>query len=214
MWRALKRIRSANHASRWRVATGRGMALCLATALAFGMGMTDVSQAQALGPSGCVFTLAGGGKPQCPDDKENKQKGLLAPVAVASTPAPAVAAFVSSAPIALPPKSALAPASSATIRPPALEHPQWDLRLQDVTLAAVFHRWAGVAGWRVLWDVDKHLLIDAPDVYLGSFEQVVSAVLSSPGLVQGPYPLEVCFYPNTPPLARITRRGEQSRDCK
>jgi hypothetical protein len=65
-----------------------------------------------------------------------------------------------------------------------------------------------------MWDVDKHLLIDAPDVYLGSFEQVVSAVLSSPGLVQGPYPLEVCFYPNTPPLARITRRGEQSRDCK
>ena len=41
-------------------------------------------------------------------------------------------------------------------------------------------------------------LIDSPDVYMGSFEQVVSAVLSSPGLVNSPYPLEVCFYPNTP----------------
>jgi hypothetical protein len=92
--------------------------------------------------------------------------------------------------------------------------PTWDLRLQDVTLAGALTRWAKTAGWRVLWDLDKNLLIDSPDTYMGTFEQVVTALLSSPSLAQGSAPLEVCFYPNTPPLARITRRGEQHKECK
>ena len=147
--------------------------------------------AQAPAGKGCVYTLASGAQPQCGASPPQS----AASVAVAPAPAPAPA----------PPPQALTP-------PP--EHPRWELRLQDVTLAAAFTRWAQAAGWRVLWDVDKHLLIDSPDVYMGSFEQVVSAVLSSPGLVYSQYPLEVCFYPNTPPLARITRRGEQKLDCK
>lgn len=137
---------------------------------------------------GCVYTLAGGAQAQCTITKRPELVPVATPMPAASVPTAAVA--------------------------PAPEHPKWELRLQDVTLAAAFSRWANTAGWRLLWDVDKHLLIDSPDIYMGTFEQVVSAVLSSPGLVHSQYPLEVCFYPNTPPLARITRRGDQSRDCK
>lgn len=91
---------------------------------------------------------------------------------------------------------------------------RWQLQLQDVTVYAAFSRWAKTAGWRVLWDADKHLLIDTPDVISGDFEQALAAVVGSPSVANGSYPLEVCFYPNTPPLARITKRGEQAKDCK
>ena len=90
----------------------------------------------------------------------------------------------------------------------------WTIDVRDVTLSNTFTRWAVVAGQRVRWDVDKHVLVEAPDTITGSFEDAVTAVLSSPGITQGPLPLEVCFYPNTPQLARITRKGEQNKECK
>jgi hypothetical protein len=147
----------------------------------------------------CVFTLAGGATPQCAVTEVRP--------AHATTAAPL---FAESQPASL--KDPTPP--TAAPPPPATPSPSWDLSLKDVTLAEAMTRWARTAGWRVLWDLDKHILIDSPDVYRGSFEQVVTAVLSSPGLANGPYPLEVCFYPNTPPLARITRRGMQGKDCK
>ena len=35
----------------------------------------------------------------------------------------------------------------------------------------------------------------------------------SAGIRQSDYPLEACIYANTPPLVRITRQGEQAREC-
>lgn len=87
----------------------------------------------------------------------------------------------------------------------------WKIEASDLTLANVFDRWAKAEGRQVRWDADKNILVEAPDVIKGSFEQAIATVLSSPG-VESSYPLEVCFYTNTPPLARITRRGEQ--ECK
>jgi Toxin co-regulated pilus biosynthesis protein Q len=89
----------------------------------------------------------------------------------------------------------------------------WQVELKDVNLSTTFSRWAESAGWRIRWDADKNILVDAPDVFSGSFEDAVTAVLSSDGIQGSSYPLEVCFYSNTPPLARITRKGEQ-KDCK
>lgn len=90
---------------------------------------------------------------------------------------------------------------------------RWELKLQDVTLNKAFTRWAQEAGYRVRWDARKHVVIGSPETYDLPFEQAVTAALSTPGIQASEYPLDVCFYPNNPPLARITRRGEQDKEC-
>ncbi|RMX08156.1 hypothetical protein D8I35_03300 [Corticibacter populi] len=92
---------------------------------------------------------------------------------------------------------------------------RWDVLLTDVTLAQTFLRWGKDAGYRVKWDAAKHVLIGATDSYQRlSFEDAVTAALSTPGIQHSEYPLEACFYPNNPPLVRITRRGEQDKECQ
>lgn len=99
--------------------------------------------------------------------------------------------------------------------PAAAAQPQsWEIRLQDIHLANTFQRWATDAGWRVRWDARKNVLIEAPDQIEGSFEDAVRQVLEAPGIATSAHPLEVCFYPNTPPLARITLNGDQDKECK
>lgn len=90
----------------------------------------------------------------------------------------------------------------------------WTVETRDINLANTFQRWAGAAGWRVRWDAAMHVMVEAPDSVSGSFEDAITAQLSSPGIANSAYPLEVCFYPNTPPLARITRKGDQAKDCQ
>ncbi|VTU46189.1 Toxin co-regulated pilus biosynthesis protein Q (plasmid) [Variovorax sp. SRS16] len=92
--------------------------------------------------------------------------------------------------------------------------PTWSVQIKDLNLATTFQRWAAVAGWKVRWDADKHVMVEAPDSFTGSFEDAVTAQLSSPGIAYSSYPLEVCFYPNTPPLARVTRKGDQAKECQ
>lgn len=90
---------------------------------------------------------------------------------------------------------------------------KWDIHVKDINVYGTFQRWARDANWQVRWDAGKHVLIEAPDTLQGSFEDAVRSVLESPGIALGPYPLEVCFYPNTPPLARVTRKGDQAKEC-
>jgi len=90
---------------------------------------------------------------------------------------------------------------------------RWDVRTQDITLVRTLERWAAQAGYRLKWDAQRNFLIGAPDSYEGTFEAALQSVLSSSGIRQSDYPLEACIYANTPPLVRITRQGEQSREC-
>jgi hypothetical protein len=90
----------------------------------------------------------------------------------------------------------------------------WSVRVQDITLARTLERWAAQAGYRVKWDAQRNFLIGAPDSVDGSFETALSKVLNSAGIRQSDYPLEACIYANTPPLVRITRQGEQARECE
>lgn len=90
----------------------------------------------------------------------------------------------------------------------------WAVETKDINLANTFQRWAAQAGWRVRWDAAKHVMVEAPNTVTGTFEEAVEAQLASPGIAMSAYPLEVCFYPNTPPLARVTRKGDQSLECK
>ena len=105
------------------------------------------------------------------------------------------------------------PAASEAAKPAAVAR-TWSVEVRDVTLANTFQRWAAAAGWRVRWDAAKNVMVEAPDTVTGSFEDAVEAQLASPGIAFGSYPLEVCFYPNTPPLARVTRKGDQDKECK
>jgi len=112
-------------------------------------------------------------------------------------------------PVAPPPSAA--PAGVAAAAEP--RRVRWEVRTQDITLSHTLERWAGDAGYRVKWDAQRNFLIGAPDVYEGSFEAALRAVLGSAGIRQSDYPLEACVYANTPPLVRITRQGEQAQEC-
>ena len=90
---------------------------------------------------------------------------------------------------------------------------RWSVLVQDITLARTLERWGAQAGYRVKWDAQRNFLIGAPDTIDGSFETALKALLNSAGIRQSDYPLEACIYANTPPLVRITRQGEQARDC-
>ena len=102
---------------------------------------------------------------------------------------------------------------------PALPPKRWEVKVSDVRLAATFERWAnesaadGREAYKILWDAEKHVLIDASPTYGGSLLDAVEAALSTPAIRRSAYPLEACLYPNTPPLIRITKRGEQTEAC-
>ena len=90
----------------------------------------------------------------------------------------------------------------------------WSVLVQDITLARTLERWGAQAGYRVKWDAQRNFLIGAPDSVDGTFEAALKAVLNSAGIRQSDYPLEACIYANTPPLVRVTRQGEQARECE
>ena len=100
------------------------------------------------------------------------------------------------------------------VKPSGPIQKSWTLDIKDVNYYGAFQRWATEAGYQVRWDADKHFLVEAVDTFSGSFEDALTGVLKNPAVVFSKYPLEVCFYPNTPPLARITRKGVQEKDCQ
>jgi hypothetical protein len=103
------------------------------------------------------------------------------------------------------------PYAGAVSTEPAPAH--WSVLVQDITLARTLERWGAQAGYRVKWDAQRNFLIGAPDSVDGTFETALKAILNSAGIRQSDYPLEACIYANTPPLVRITRQGEQTREC-
>ncbi|WP_370263151.1 TcpQ domain-containing protein [Limnobacter sp.] len=90
---------------------------------------------------------------------------------------------------------------------------QWDLRLDDVRLDKALGRWAKEAGYSFRWDADRYVLIGAASTFEGTLPQAVQQVLETPGILYSEYPLEACIYANSPPLLRITRLGDQVREC-
>ena len=103
------------------------------------------------------------------------------------------------------------PYAAAGSTDPTAAH--WNVLVQDITLARTLERWGAQAGYRVKWDAQRNFLIGAPDSVDGTFETALKAILNSAGIRQSDYPLEACIYANTPPLVRITRQGEQAREC-
>lgn len=112
-------------------------------------------------------------------------------------------------------------ANPAPVTPTAVAVPhEWKVLVGDVRLATTFERWANEAAvgakpehFKVLWDAGKHVLIDATPTYKGTFLDAVNEALSSPAIKLSAYPLEACVYQNSPPLVRITKRGDQTEAC-
>ncbi len=134
----------------------------------------------------------------------------VAGLASAAEPYPVVAPSArASGSIALP----VAPYPGATANAADATAGHWSVLVQDITLARTLERWGAQAGYRVKWDAQRNFLIGAPDSVEGTFETALKTILGSAGIRQSDYPLEACIYANTPPLVRITRQGEQAREC-
>jgi hypothetical protein len=131
----------------------------------------------------------------------------------AAPPAPVPASMVGAA--AVPELLPVVPYLADAIAPEPRRAPAgpWHVLTQDITLARTLERWGAEAGFRVKWDAQRNFLIGAPDSIEGTFETALQSVLGSAGIRQSDYPLEACIYANTPPLVRITRQGEQAREC-
>lgn len=182
-----------------------GFCICLFICLSF----TKFSHAQ-----NCQLSIANGQYFECenlPTPSEATNKALDVAVAVAL----AVSNNTSNTPSSTPETTASKLVQNNRQTPEKLLSPAslWEMRLQDITLAQTLQRWSQQAGWKLIWDVDKHIMIDSPHQFKGSFEEAISLLLAAPSLAASGLPLEVCFYPNTPPLARITRKGEQEKEC-
>lgn len=157
--------------------------------------------------------------------------GTLAAVPLASVPAIAPASVKSVEPKPAEVKGAsvvklaevkgavaVKPAVAAPPPPPRMPVQQWEVRVSDVRLAATFERWAKQSAdagmpYKILWDAEKHVLIDATPVYGGSFLEAIEQALKTPAIRRSAYPLEACLYDNNPPVVRITKLGEQAKDC-
>ena len=87
---------------------------------------------------------------------------------------------------------------------------QWAVLTSDIRLETTLERWAKDAGYRLIWDADRHVLISAADQFVGTLPDAINRVLNSPAIRDSDYPLEAVFYSNTPPVIRITRLGDQS----
>lgn len=104
--------------------------------------------------------------------------------------------------------------AGAAAEPEVAKAETWAIDLKDIHLANTFSRWGQKQGWTVLWDAPKHIMIEATSVFTGSLTEAIDQVLRSPGISTSAFPLEACVYPNTPPLVRITLKGEQETECK
>ncbi len=85
----------------------------------------------------------------------------------------------------------------------------WTTLITDVRLETTLDRWSREAGYKLVWDADRQILISAADQFTGTISDAINRVLSSPAIRDSDYPLEAVFYANNPPVIRITRLGDQ-----
>jgi hypothetical protein len=142
------------------------------------------------------------------ETRKKAQTGAVASVEPAS-PVTNSAAASSEAPVGIVNDRA-APVPQAASTSPIQT---WQILASDMRLDKSFERWAEKAGYKVQWDADKHVLIEATPTFTGTFEEAITQALMTPGIRLSAYPLEACVYENSPPLVRITRQGEQAREC-
>jgi hypothetical protein len=134
---------------------------------------------------------------------------VVSAAANAAVPTPPNSAVISQ-PVASTsaPHQPKAPGAPGELVPPVVNTKTWRIEPTDGRLANSFDRWARADGMRLVWDARQHIAISAGDSFEGTLQDALKRVLSSPA-IRNTYPLEVCFYPNNPPVMRVTELGEQ-----
>lgn len=133
----------------------------------------------------------GSSKPGAPKIRLRSKTADASPP-VTPPPGPATERYLQTPPVAAAPP------------PPPAAH--WDIRLEDGTLSATLTRWAGDAGWQLLWEMPVDFQVDASSEVEGTFEQAVGMVATSLGSAKTP--MQVVFYRGNH-VVRIVAKGNQ-----
>lgn len=98
---------------------------------------------------------------------------------------------------------AVAPANEPAVRaaPDA-----WDIVPADKTLNAALARWAGAAGWQLLWELPVDYAVQVRTTVPGTFEEAIATVVGS--MDSAEMPIKAVFYKGNKVL-RIIGRGVQ-----
>lgn len=78
----------------------------------------------------------------------------------------------------------------------------WSIELSDKRLSPALQRWAGVAGWLMVWEADRDFLLDASLNIEGDFLHAIEVTMRA--LADTDYPLQASANPITRVL-RISR---------
>ncbi len=84
----------------------------------------------------------------------------------------------------------------------------WSIELADKRLSPALQRWAGVAGWLLVWEADRDFLLDASLSIEGDFLYAIEVTLRA--LADTDYPLQASANPFTRVL-RISRYQASGR---
>lgn len=82
----------------------------------------------------------------------------------------------------------------------------WDIVPADKTLNGALARWAGAAGWQLLWELPIDYAVQVRTTVPGSFEEAVATVVTS--MDSAEMPMKAVFYKGNKVL-RIMSRGVQ-----
>ena len=75
----------------------------------------------------------------------------------------------------------------------------WSIELADKRLSPALQRWAGVAGWLLVWEADRDFLLDASLSIEGDFLYAIEVTMRA--LADTDYPLQA----SANPLTRVLR---------
>lgn len=118
-----------------------------------------------------------------------------AATATAAAPARAAAtAYVKHAALSVPPAA------------PALTSLAWEVVPADRTLNTALARWAGVAGWQLVWELPVDYAVNVRTEIRGTFAEAVGQVVKS--METAEIPMKVIFYDGNRVL-RIVAKGTQ-----
>ena len=78
----------------------------------------------------------------------------------------------------------------------------WSIELADKRLSPALQRWAGMAGWLLVWEADRDFLLDASLSIEGDFLYAIEVTMRA--LADTDYPLQASANPFTRVL-RISR---------
>jgi hypothetical protein len=117
----------------------------------------------------------------------------------AATKAASTATTIHAAPLAAQDVPAVSPPVDVQAAQQISVAPVWKITPADVNFQRLFARWAKIAGWTFLWEVDQDIPLVGVDTFNGSFTDAVLAVAHSTDGTD--MPIHPCFYTNN--LVRI-----------